>query len=133
MSLQVSVLPQTILLVESEPLLLKFVSRLLRKAGLTVLTASDAEQALQLEATFPGVIHLLLTAFTLPRLSGPGLAQKLEWRVGMPVMLMSGYPDVRTIASSHNWSFTEKPFAVSAFLDQVKNAGSREPDDMLPA
>lgn len=114
--------PQTVLLVESEPLLLRFISRILSNAGFRVLPAKTAEEALRIESTFAGVINLLVTSFTLPTLSGPKLAQELSKKRGMPVMLMSGYPDASRVADRHSWSFTEKPIDIGSFLNKVKTS-----------
>ena len=116
-------LPKTILLVENEPLLLKFVRKILERAGYSVLSAATPEAAGWIERDFPETIDLLLTAASLPRLSGPELAEKLELRrPELRVMLMSGDPAARSIALNCGWSFTEKPFSIPAFLGKIKNA-----------
>ena len=115
-------MPKTILVVENEPLLLKFLSRILTKAGYRVLAASTAEEALRIEANFEGEIDVLLTALTLPRLSGTGLAEKLEWKRGLPVMLASSLAEASTIAEDHNWHYLDKPFDISTRLAMIRTA-----------
>jgi DNA-binding NtrC family response regulator len=127
MSLALHRTPATILLVENERCVLEFVSRILQQAGFTVLPAVNAAEALQIEATFAETIDLLLTAFTLPRLSGADLAEELERRrPDLPVMLMSSYPEARSLAASRNWHFSEKPLVASAFLAMIKAVVARQ-------
>jgi len=51
------VTPQTILLVEDHPLLLKLVKGILEDARFTVLAASSAKKAMRIEAEFSGNIR----------------------------------------------------------------------------
>jgi DNA-binding NtrC family response regulator len=115
--------PKTILLVENEPLLLKFGRVILETAGFMVRSAPTAEEATRIDQEYTGTIDLLLTAFSLPRGSGPELADQLAWsRPGLPVVLMSGYTAVRAVAANHGWGFIEKPFLPSALLDGIGEA-----------
>jgi len=111
---------RTILLVEDEPLLLKFVRQLLEKAHFTVISATGAEDAMRTEAGFSGKIHLLLVCLTMPTMSGADLAKKLVGRrPGLPVMVMSGYPDGDMLATNNGWHFISKPFEVTVLLDRI--------------
>lgn len=115
--------PKTILLVEDEPLLLRFVRSVLQRAGYAVLSAATPEAAMAIERDCRGPIELLLTGFSLPRLSGPELAETLEWRrPEMRVMLMSCDPDARSTALACGWSYIGKPFPISTFIDTVESA-----------
>lgn len=120
--------PKTILLVEDEPLLIKFVSSVLLRAGFAVLSAESADEALRLEADFTPPIDLLLTGVSLPRVSGAELAQRLEWRrPGIPVVLMSGDPTVQPLATSYGWHFIQKPFLAAALVRLIGDALGLEP------
>jgi DNA-binding response OmpR family regulator len=115
-------IPKTILLVEDEPLLLNFVRTLLRRAGYSVLSAATPEAAIRIERERTESIDLLLTGFSLPRLSGPELAEQLKWRrPQLRVMLMSSDPAAHALARDNDWSFTGKPFAISSFLGKIEN------------
>lgn len=116
-------IPKTILLVEDEPLLLTFVRTFLGDDGYSVLWAATPEAALRIEREYKGTIDLLITGFSLPRLSGPELAEKLEWcRPELRVMLLSSDPGARLIARECGWSHIGKPFLISAFLDKIESA-----------
>lgn len=112
---------KSILLVESEPLLLKFVRTVLEIAGFEVLSARTAEGALRIAQESGKTIDLLLTGLSMPGMSVPELAEQLKDRRGLPVMLMSSEPAARTIAIDHGWYFTEKPFSASVLLQGVRS------------
>jgi len=117
---------KTVLLVENEPLLLEFVHKILARAGISVLSAATAEAAIRIDHEFTGTIDLLLTAGSMPRLSGPELAERLEsGRPGLRVMVMSGYP-AACLPLHYGWCFLQKPFSRSALLGKVEEALSSD-------
>lgn len=131
MSLALKRTPKTVLLVENEPLLLKFVRMILERAGFTVLSAATAEQATGIEQGSPGTIDLLITGGFLPGSSGPLLATQLAWsRPSLRVMLLSSDPAANAIAVDHGWCLTKKPFLPSALLASI--AIALAPDDEPP-
>jgi two-component system, cell cycle sensor histidine kinase and response regulator CckA len=114
---------ETILVVEDEAALRQVTSRILRRAGYTVLTASGGAAALELAGSHPEPIDVLLTDVVMPGLLGPELAARLvAGRPHTAVLYMSGYaqpvltsngtlaPDVRLI---------EKPFTSTELLTAV--------------
>jgi CheY-like chemotaxis protein len=105
-----------ILLVESEPLLLRFLRKVLDAAGFKVLAVDNAEAAIEVEKRI-GVIDLLLTGVSMPRLSGPRMAEILEAaRPGLRVMLMSSNPIALLNGSRSRLVFHRKAIpAVNAF------------------
>jgi DNA-binding NtrC family response regulator len=111
----------TILVVEDHAVLLKFVKQILEDANFTVIAASRAKEAIQLEAEFPGTIDLLLSDVRMRNTSGPSLAKKLkERRPQMRVMLMSGYPGGALLVLNYGWHYIEKPFVASALVSKIK-------------
>jgi two-component system cell cycle sensor histidine kinase/response regulator CckA len=111
---------KTILLVEDESLVLKFVRAVLEKNGFRVIAASSPQQAIRTEAGFTGPIHLLLTSLTMPGTSGAELAKRLqERRPELLVMLMSSYPDGQMLAASNGWRFIAKPFKAADLLQEI--------------
>ena len=114
---------QTILLVEDEESLQQMTARYLHGMGYTVYCAGNGRDALQLIATTPGKIHLLVTDVVMPGMSGPQLAEKVrELHPSIKVILTSGYtgtlvePD-RLLGS--NTSFIEKPFRLVSVANKV--------------
>jgi two-component system, cell cycle sensor histidine kinase and response regulator CckA len=114
--------PQTILVVEDHPLLLKLVTKILEDARFTVLSASSAKKAIRVEAEFSGTIHLLLSDVMMPGMSGPDLAKTLKkQRPKMRIILMSAYPDGALLVLNYGWHFIQKPFMPLALVGRIKD------------
>jgi len=122
---------ETILLVENRPALRKLVQQIVEGAGFTVIPASNAKEAIRLEAEFPGTIDLLLTDLRMTGMSGPNLAKRLRARrPQMRVMLMSGYPGGALLVLNGGWQYAERPFVASVLVSKIKDAlrgETREP------
>jgi two-component system, cell cycle sensor histidine kinase and response regulator CckA len=111
---------ETILVVEDDPAIRKLVETILGDGGFEILGADSAKEAIQVEASFPGTIHLLLSDVMMPDMGGPDLAAKLKLRrPEMRVMLMSGYADGAMLVLNHGWHFIRKPFLPAALLGKV--------------
>jgi len=84
----------TVLLVEDEDAVREPVSKLLRKAGYTVLEAADGPRALEVCESYNGVIDLVVSDVVMPIMSGKELAAKLlARRPSLKVLFMSGRDD----------------------------------------
>jgi len=113
---------ETILLVEGRSVLLKLVKQILEDANFTVIPATNAKQAIRLEAEFPGTIDLLLSDVRMTGTSGPALAKRLkERRPQMRVVLMSGYPGGALLVLNYGWHYIEKPFVASVLVSKIKD------------
>lgn len=103
----------TILVVDDDPDILKFVSSLLDSSEYNVLTASSGEAALQQSRAFKGKIHLLLSDFQMPVMSGIELATQMSReRPQVKVLLMSGFT-AGMLVLNEGWHFLAKPFIPS--------------------
>jgi DNA-binding NtrC family response regulator len=82
----------TILVVDDEDFLLEYVRIVLARAGYTVLTATNGEEAWNLIAENSHEIRLLLTDITMPdSFDGFELAERVrKHRPDLPVLLMTG-------------------------------------------
>ncbi len=86
--------PPTVLVVEDEEEVRALARDVLEMNGYTVLEAMDAADAIRIDETHPGPIHLLITDVVMPRMSGPELARRLRaHRPSLRVLCMSGYPE----------------------------------------
>ena len=113
---------ETILLVEGHSVLLKLVKQILEDANFTVIPATNAKQAIRLEAEFPGTIDLLLSDVRMTGTSGPALAKRLkERRPQMRVVLMSGYPGGALLVLNYGWHYIQKPFVASVLVSKIKD------------
>ena len=104
---------RTILVVDDDPAILKFVSGLLAAADYHVLTAISGEIALQQAREYKGEIHLLLSDFQMPAMSGIELGTQMSIeRPGLQVLMMSGFTDGMLVLNE-GWHFLAKPFIPS--------------------
>ena len=117
---------KTILVVEDEPLLRELATLTLRKYGCNVLEAGDGVEALQVVATYPEEIHLLLTDAIMPRMGGKELAERLKpLRPTMRILLASGYAEDRFLQDQSlppDTAFLRKPFTQRDLLSSVQAA-----------
>ena len=115
----------TILLVEDEESMRKLTKHLLEGPGYRVLEACDGAEAIEL-ARQNSDIRLLLTDVVMPRLSGPGLAERIKATIPqIEVIYMSGYTDellVRHGALGQGITFLEKPFTQDSLINAVQKA-----------
>jgi PAS domain S-box-containing protein len=116
---------ETILLVEDEPGVRQLVQRVLTVRGYDVLEARDVPHALEISATFPGQIHLLLSDIVMPVLSGPDLAQRIvAERPDIRVLYMSGFANqLQTAHGSLSAGVTilHKPFTPESLVRAVRD------------
>ena len=113
----------TILLVEDEELLRSLVTRIFTRAGFTVLSAPDGEQALEMAAQHTGPLDLLLTDVVLPGINGRLVADGVQaLRPETLVLFMSGYTEdaiVHDGVLGGEIDFLEKPFSRQELLAKV--------------
>ncbi len=100
-------------MVDDDPAILSFVSGLLLDAGYHVLTASSGAAALQQSKHHRGEIHLLLSDFQMPAMSGIELATQMSLdRPQIKVLMMSGFTGGMLVLNE-GWHFLPKPFVPS--------------------
>ena len=115
---------KTLLLVDDEGAVLSIVGDALTHMGYEVLAAGGGAQALQIEATHPGPIDLLITDIVMPDVSGPDLARTFAGRrPHAKVLYMSGFTTVdfnhHRIAVDPRVPILAKPFSLDALQRKV--------------
>ena len=119
---------KTVLIVDDEPGIVRFVATVLRSNGYGVLEATDPLAALQLAEKHAGTIDLLLTDVRMPGLRGPELCERLRpQRPEAHYLLMSG--DANSIETL-GLPFLAKPFLIPELLqcvEQVLGAAPGQP------
>jgi two-component system cell cycle sensor histidine kinase/response regulator CckA len=117
-------LGETILLVEDEDIVREPTMRILARNGYTVLSASNAGEALKVAHEHTGTISLLLTDVVMPGRSGKDLAAELSrLRPGTRVLYMSGYNQEVVIhedATDGGLNLIEKPFIAVDLLRAIR-------------
>lgn len=117
---------ETILVVEDEDLVRKWISRILTKQGYTVMTASNGEEAFSLwQDTPPNTIDLLLTDVIMPKMSGKKLADLIhEKDPNFKVLYMSGYTDGELDHHGvlhQGIQLVQKPFETHILIEKVRD------------
>jgi signal transduction histidine kinase/CheY-like chemotaxis protein len=115
---------ETILLVEDEEMVRKFVRETLEHEGYKILEAAGPEQAARISSTYEGPIHLIITDVVMPQENGRSLAARLlRQRQDMKVLYMSGYTDTSIVGTAEEMEraeFLQKPFTPSALAKKVR-------------
>lgn len=104
---------KTILVVDGDPKVLRFVSEVLVDGNYNVLTAKSGSLALERSRDFENDIDLLLSEFQMTGMNGMDLAtQMTRDRPNLKVLLMSGFPDGMLVLNE-GWHYLTKPFIPS--------------------
>jgi two-component system cell cycle sensor histidine kinase/response regulator CckA len=112
---------ETILFVEDEAFVREVISEVLRSAGYRVLTASSAAEAVSVFDACREDLQLLLTDVILPGETGRVLAAKLRRKkVGLRVLLVTGYTEEVTQVQAQQDECLRKPFSTAVLLRRVR-------------
>lgn len=113
---------EKILLVEDEPALRAFASRVLETHGFEVLQAADAEEAVAIMNAEPS-LELLFSDIMLPGgILGPELAEQFQARFpGKGVLLTSGYAEPGVWSTGPRAEILKKPYGRDALLSAVRS------------
>jgi DNA-binding response OmpR family regulator len=110
---------KTVLLAEDEQPVRTFVFQMLTKAGYSIITAVDGQDALQKSRHFEGIIDLLLSDVEMPNMTGIELATQLQMdRPEIRVLLMSGMPS-GILLLNEGWQFLPKPFMSNLVKERI--------------
>jgi len=115
---------ERILLVEDDTAVAIATSRLLTRAGYFVVTAHDAESAMEMLHIAPAPFAMILTDIVMNGKSGVDLARDIVARdPDARVLFMSGYADDEALVAhitSSKTPFLAKPFAGGTLLQTVR-------------
>jgi len=104
---------KTIFIVDDDPAIRSCVSLLLADDVYHILTWENGEEALRQSRAYKGEIHLLLSDFQMPGMSGVELATAMSAdRPQLKVLLMSAFPEGMLVLNE-GWHFLAKPFIAS--------------------
>lgn len=116
----------TVLLVEDEPEIRRFIVRVLAIQGYQVQEAHDGTQALALCRQHPDPIHLLLTDVVIPDTSGPELAVNVQaLRPQVRLLYISAFDTGllrQNFGLNARAAFLQKPFDAEDLLKKIQDA-----------
>lgn len=108
---------QTILLLDDESSVRKVAAEGLRQAGYRVLEAESGTNAIEIARTFPDPIHLILTDYSMPGISGVEAVTEIEkYHKTARVLFMTGDPANLPNAAD----LITKPFTLSKLISKVQ-------------
>ena len=115
---------EVILVVEDNTYVLDLVTEVLGSLGYTLLKARSGKEAMDICASHPGDIDLVIADIVLPGMDGPAIVKCLLKRYpGMKILYITGYPG--DVVSLYGIPDTErhllqKPFSASALTEKVR-------------
>lgn len=116
---------ETVLLVEDEDAVRKFVRIALEMQGYAVLEAACGAEALRYAETYSGAIQLLISDVVMPEMGGRQLLDMLRrYRPDLRVLFMSGYTDDAVLLHGvveATDAFIQKPFTPCALTQKVRD------------
>lgn len=116
---------RTLLLVDDEPNILRALSRLLRRDGYRILTASSARDAFSILAS--NDVHVIISDQRMPEMCGTEFLAQVKGLYPDTVrIVLSGYTDLNTVTAAINegaiWRFLTKPWSDDALREDVRKA-----------
>jgi CheY-like chemotaxis protein len=117
---------ELVLVVEDEPLVRELTVKALRKAGYSVLTAENGAEALQVFASHPAPIDLVITDAIMPIIGGRELVDRLRaYSPDISILIASGYiqeayTDQAPLPAGVR--FLQKPFTARSLLASVRQS-----------
>ena len=114
----------TVLVVDDDEGVRDLAEEILRRAGMTVLTAADGHEGVKLFERYSEEIRLVLLDRTMPSLSGADTFEAIRAiRKDAKIVLVSGYSEERVTAELADRGlagFLKKPFLPETLLSQVQ-------------
>jgi two-component system cell cycle sensor histidine kinase/response regulator CckA len=114
--------PATILVVDDEETVRRFVERVLQEAGYKTALAPDGPEAIEVAARL-GPFDLLVTDVMMPKMTGDELARRL--RLNEPklkILYLTGYSDRLFKEKMTLWqdeAFLDKPCTIKSLVEAV--------------
>src|ERR1700689_3765085 len=90
----------TILIVDDEPSVLRFMAAIVQTAGYEVLQADGGDEALEICESRAYGIDLMISDVAMPRMNGRALAECMNQKYPyVPIVFVSGYPESRVMVA----------------------------------
>jgi two-component system cell cycle sensor histidine kinase/response regulator CckA len=113
----------TILVVEDEAVVRRFVAEILQASGHVVQATGSAQEGLGVAAQVGRTLDLLVTDVVMPQMDGVTLASKIRaHNPDLRVLLISGYGDRPVPEDDTRFLLLEKPFTAAQLRARVEEA-----------
>jgi len=120
--------PLTVLVVDDEAPIGRFVQRVLREAGCRTFIARDGAEAMSMAASIEG-LDVLVTDLMMPVMNGDELARQLRLtEPDLPVLYLTAFSDKLFAERMQLWAneaFLDKPCSVKGLLEAVSLVSRR--------
>jgi CheY-like chemotaxis protein len=114
--------PMSVLIVDDEQSVCKFVQRVLGEAGYATSTASDGPEAIEVASKLEQ-LDILVTDLMMPQMSGDELARRMRiTRPAVKVLYLTGFSDRLFKEKVTLWqdeAFLDKPCSVKGLVQAV--------------
>jgi signal transduction histidine kinase/CheY-like chemotaxis protein len=111
-----------VLIVDDEPIVRTATARLVEKLGLSVVTAADGDQAVDIYTQRKSEIVLVLLDMVMPRMPGPEAYRAIRALGTTPVLLVSGYTSetaAQELLDAGANGFLEKPYTAEQLATEI--------------
>lgn len=119
-----------VVIVEDEPGIQRFLTKLIRASGAESETASSGKEILERLPFNPNVILTILD-LNLPDMSGVQVLSKIRSsHPALPVLLSSGHDEsivAEELSADPNLHFLQKPYQIACFWDSLEKALGTRP------
>jgi CheY-like chemotaxis protein len=114
---------RVVLVVDDEQVVRELARVALERQGITVLTAENGQEALEVFSQCADRVSLVLLDLTMPVMGGEEALRRLrEIRPDIPIVLSSGYSEtdaLRLFAGKGLAGFVQKPYSASRLVDAL--------------
>ena len=118
--------PARVLIVDDESVVRTIASRILARAGYSVLTASDGVEGVEMVRAHGQTISVVVLDVLMPRLGGiEAMRQMREMLPELPIVLSSGFTGENTraqLAALDRVGFLAKPYRIDDLIAAVRSA-----------
>jgi two-component system cell cycle sensor histidine kinase/response regulator CckA len=114
--------PFTVLIVDDEEAVRRFVERVLRDAGYVTAAAADGPEALEVARRI-GSFQIVVTDLMMPQMRGDELARRLrQTEPALKILYLTGFSDALFKEKVMLWedeAFLDKPCSIKGLLEAV--------------
>jgi DNA-binding NtrC family response regulator len=122
--------PLSVLVVDDENAVRRFVVRVLEREGYAVSEAKDGAEAMEVLKLEPSGFSVVVSDIVMPRVNGVELMQELSvLHPELPVILMSGYATaaLAEMGIAAPCSILPKPFPSERLIEEVRRCARKIP------